>query len=383
MQAETSKCQPNIHNLYLSQIKDIELTSREIDILACLNEEPSLTHLSKKISRFLQESSHRTIESQLYTLRRKLNVATTEEIKDFIKNTSIGPFLKYHYRILENHFEIINVLRNLNPILSSQNLHINIFCTYIFFVPIYFLYLYIFCTYINTPILELIKSLEYYLKLAGLRVSLNINKPLESLFLTSEAVCKNIYLMTQEDTKKIRNQKPLSLFSSENIYLEGRENQEIVFLSSSSLLPEISFSKNRYNFYLFLMELLEKVVPDSPYLQQNIEEFKKNYKPISFSQSLLPPLTEKKSYSSRRKILAFFYRIKGQSLRKKIFILLGTILGIGFCSIFLNLKLPSYENEKRVFHEKQPVFSDLLLPNKSILLKREKINRTIKATCSQ
>ena len=67
-------------------------TSREVDILSCLNE----SHSNKGIGKLLS-ISHKTVETHNRSIMQKIGCTSREEIRKFIRKNSIFKGLKEHY----------------------------------------------------------------------------------------------------------------------------------------------------------------------------------------------------------------------------------------------------------------------------------------------
>ena len=76
----------------VSQINNIIFTPREIDVIACIINVRGV----KKIGDILG-ISHRTVESYIKTILRKISSNSQEAIKDFVEKSSELVLLKQHY----------------------------------------------------------------------------------------------------------------------------------------------------------------------------------------------------------------------------------------------------------------------------------------------
>ncbi len=354
MQPETSKCQPNLCSSHLRHIRGIKLTFREIDILACINAGLSR---SKDISRFLQEGTHKTIEGQLLTLRKKVGVSTTKKIRDFIKDDSSNALLQCHYAVLENHLEIWKLLRKIYPIIRPKNLRVNI----------------VVHSHSGGPLREIAESLKYYLKVGG--VSSSIKTMCHFNELAAADLETTIILFHQQDLETIDSEKNfLSAYgsgSSQSLYLVLTGDQKISFL-----LPEfLPFSppncEKTSSFYYVVAELLKKIFPQNPLLEELVEKFNKNYKPVPFPKDLpLSPHDQNPSLSKNGS-KTYVERIKEVLVKKKriVFLSFGLLILGGFSLTFFSENSPLFSSSQK----QKAVNSDLLLPNDSLLLKRSEL----------
>lgn len=98
-------------------INNIVFTSREIDVIACILNVRGV----KKIGNILG-ISHRTVESYIKTILRKISSNSQEAIKDFVEKSSELVLIKQHYIDLLINKLFLSQIANVAIKLKNKNI---------------------------------------------------------------------------------------------------------------------------------------------------------------------------------------------------------------------------------------------------------------------
>lgn len=269
-------------------INNINITSRELDVIACLIGGRS----SKKIASFLLISA-KTVENHIRNIMLKFGSTSRESIIDLLEKSEVLPIIKQHYQniVIRVNFEI-----ELKKI-SALNKNNNDFCINFFYAE-----------QKNKP--EIVSYLENHLSMAGIKISslhlnLNLNNKLQHVA-QSKYVNHIIYSISKKfleyySTKVASTKQQLESFKLTNTI---DSNSRVVLLLLEKIDSDIAILRQiqkkelitcidatiQTNYYLLIFEILRGLLPGVD-IARSIEVFKKQheifFKPYNSIQQIL------------------------------------------------------------------------------------------------
>jgi DNA-binding CsgD family transcriptional regulator len=340
MQLNSQHCQPDLYSSYLHSIKGINFTRRQIDILACL----STGRDAKTIANFLQINAVRTVHAHELDIRKKLGCGNRNDIIHFLEHCEEFPALKEHYRILKTHFLFERLPRKISSLVTTEQ-----YSAYI-----------LYDSSENASNISVVKSLEYYLRVAGVKAVLQreeISTHLSShrSFIDKE---KFLYVLSECNLDKIELQGNFE-HSSENQKPDDRIFillTEIPPLKNIGCHPYVYF-KEQSNFYFNLLELLKKLLPKID-ISKFESEFREGYQEINNASQPILFLRDKDPAAGMNKKEGAWISLK----ERKNKIIAGFIVSVTVLSLFLLIG--------GAVPEHTPIRSPLIIPVESALLKR-------------
>jgi len=317
-------------------IKDVALSPREIDILACL-----LSGKSTKGIGFLLSSSPRTIEAHIRSIMIKFEKNSRESVTDLVEKSEEFSSLKNHYLFLLRASEFRQCLEKI-AILNIKN------------PP--------FSLNIVGPKgqSELLGQLVTYLKIAAVKCTLiqkipNLLTGITSLSSDISIICK------AEDNVMT----PLLLICNSNTSVTLLDNhiktKHLGFVNF--FITQDSKLSNHEHFYVTVIDVLKEILPTLP-IDSVVANFfcKQHESPYPLTKNVSDSYREKKqrafSVSLNELVLKSFW------LKIFVFIILGIFVYFFYRD---NLTLES------------PVRSDFILPNKNAFVGRTELLSTIES----
>lgn len=325
---------------YLSTIRDISFTRREIDVMACLLG----ARKTSKIA-YLLSIDPRTVETYIRNITLKLECNTREGIIDFLELSDKVPYLRKHYSYLqiESSFEkslkdLAKLIRNITPssvILSGEK---------------------------EDRPSSLTTLLKAHLQLAGITIAKEGSTKGEYLIYPLAPNLENVPLPLAQVINKYPKNKILFLL------LHEQKKREL----PKELQGYEAISIKKYqNYYSYVFGILKTLFPHLK-LDHTFAVFQEKYEKIqNIMQSEYSLQT---SSHPQKEQLLFFEQIKSIMFAKKWHVVV-TLLIVSFVSMgFLNFYW-KFQN-KPLNHP--PALSELAIPAKSVFLNRPELLSEIK-----
>lgn len=326
----------------------IKITSREMDIIACVLS----GRTSKTIASFLSISP-KTVETHIRSIMLKLECNSRDGIVNFIEKSGQLPFVKNRYQEL---LIKADFLKKLDEIRTLINLR----------APPLTCLLYYNREDDSTSHFSLINEIESYLTRVGLNA------------ISDKASCDRHLEKREDECLRVFYAIPLSQENKEisEFLQRNKLNPEfLTFLLWDENIPQINpefpdidfINCNAFeNPYLLFFRILTHLFPKLE-LEETLSEFKKHYELIH--KGTAPPISDYSQGDSRKETLTspFF------ALANLKFMKLGTIL-IGIFGLMIWLWSSHKIHWIRSAYEPQAIIrSNLIIPTDNVLLKRSKI----------
>lgn len=303
----------DIYLQHLQSIKGIELTPREIDVLACCLNGRS----TKTIPSFLSIAS-RTVASHMSRIKLKTGCTSQENVVDFIKSSDKFSIIKnQYYPSLLTRITFEKYLKQIPRAGSAQR-------------PL--------CLLIYSREQKdkhtFISYLEGHLKLAGFNVETKIKENYKDFIELQEETTFD----STDYILYVAPKTPITIDQQEGVFAD-----KFIFLSPDQILSEVSdeLKKNNYidfstakDYYFSFFEILKKIKTDYNF-DNVISEFTQSCKATHTSSETIPlesPL-ETKEKAKDQKANVFFNMLRE---RFKIFALGLLSLGIIGALLFSN-----------------------------------------------
>lgn len=348
----------------IEMVNGVKLTPRELDIMACILNGRTV----KTIASFLSIAP-KTAEHHIRSITLKLGCNSQEGVRDFIEKTGKTSLFRKHYQWLLVQVDFRKRLAEIFKILYSKTIT---------------------CCFHYGPgqqeSLPLLCAIEGHLKQAGVRVIvdrtedskfekslLSPESPIDSvIYVVSDALIKKFYV--EDDSAKLTQTTP-----------QLQRRWTFLSLEKETLSVPQDFYKIGYlalheqkSYYHFIFEVLKKLAPDAN-LEKIIKDFAEAYE--LKKEGSLKELSPPQEAATQNHALAVVRALSGKWR-------VMTFAAFGLFSIYLG---SLYFKGGMSDGERQPqertigsIRSDLIIPEKGILLKRPRlmarINEGLKET---
>ena len=335
----------DFYSKFLTTIRDVYFTKREIDLIACL---VNVKGSSKKIAAFLSISP-KTVQKHIENIMAKVGCNATDSIINFVETSESLSFLKKYYFFLQREMIFEKSLKEISKLNYGANLP--------------------YCFIQNKNNDFLVSHLKSHLDLMGCITSTRAHpkKGDSVIFILPQVHSENDLIRQLQKIK----QKTNKIF----ILLREQNNKEI----SQALkgFDIIDFSKEE-NYYFSIFDLLKKLLPnlDMEKAQADFEnQYTKVVVQVPFLQS--PPnegaLEKQPTISFVSKVLPYqtlLLKLLSRSKTKRYFLstLCVTIfVGSGFLALQWNQQ----------HRDVATLRSDLILPKETAFLQRPELLKLI------
>ena len=258
-------------SLYFYSLKEIQgilFTRREIDIIACILS----GRAAKKIAAFLSISP-RTVENYIRNIMIKIGCGSQEQIIDFIEKSNKFTLIKKHYSalLIQATFE-----KELKKALGSTDEKAAISCTLI-------------CNKEQTNEMIFIRQLEEYLKLFGIKVTVDTKQEYGNTINFTRSSETNathfiIHVLSEPFIEQFNVGVTSTKSEAQHFSQWANENKDSILLflldkKDSTIIPNelLEFqhvnSKEHRNYYFLIFAIFKKLLPHINF-EKNISGFK-------------------------------------------------------------------------------------------------------------
>lgn len=300
-------------------INNIVFTSREIDVIACILNVRGV----KKIGNILG-ISHRTVESYIKTILRKISSNSQEAIKDFVEKSSELVLIKQHYIDLLINKLFLSQIANVAIKLKNKNIS---------------------CVLGRTGN-ERLEYIASCLKLANINVTEQSSK-----MLIDAGDQKIIEVLTDKHLLQLREVKK----TGDTIFICFDKSLRDVFLQKFSY-PQIIDCFEKDQIYSAIFKIIELLAP-SVDLHDSISSFNKQKDNVVNLKIDLTTRVLKVDQGTKEK---FLIKKKLTSINLILIVIIAIVLSVSFVIY-------------RSYYPSINVSVNFLLPNKKLLLERKEI----------
>ncbi len=334
---------------HLKTINGVKFTPREIGVISCIISGRS----SKKIAVFLNMAP-RTVDSHVRHITQRLDLASREQLIDFIEHSEKYPEIKKYYSLLSVNKTFENILTEISKGHKK--------------------YLYFQCLNVEEKDQWLLKKITESLDIAGVKI--HFTKEKKEVYENSNCNILDpnaVTLCVISDIKKLQNVEQVDISASPRqffLFFGTLKNPEI----SEKKLDIIYFDEADY--YSSFFQLLKKILPDMEidfFSLKFVKEKEESQSPFSINKISVNTQTEKpdpRRFSFLYKFYFFSKKVAPISITA-----IGT-LAISYLLFTWHKKdnLGGLEKIQETF----TAYSNFTLPTDSILLHRPELLALLK-----